>query len=154
MNPQTSSLVSTGASSVASRHEMCSHFTARGRKCRLRALRAGLCFRHAALQVQPAQPVDVDLSADFLVQLDDLQSADQINQFLAKLLILVVQNRISPRRAAVLTYITNQLLHSLVAIKRQLDSEAVLNLDGFPCPDYRPNRNATQTAPETETKAS
>lgn len=154
MNPQTSSLASTGASSVASRHEMCRHFTARGRKCRLRALRGGLCFRHAALQVQPAQPVDVDLSAEFLVQLDDLQSADQINQFLAKLLILVVQNRISPRRAAVLTYITNQLLHSLVAIKRQLDSEAVLNFDGFPCPDYKPNRNATQTEPETETKAS
>jgi hypothetical protein len=96
MNPQTSSLASSGASSVASRHEMCRHFTARGRKCRLRALRAGLCFRHAALQVQPAQAVDVDLSAEFLVQLDDLQSADQINQFLAKLLILVVQNRISP----------------------------------------------------------
>ncbi|SRR6266404_1855590 len=153
MNPQTTSPCSAGGSSIANRHEMCSHFTARGRKCRLRALRAGLCFRHAAL-VQPAQPVDVDLSADFLVQLDDLQSADQINQFLAKLLILVVQNRISPRRAAVLTYITNQLLHSLVAIKRQLDSGAVLNWDGFPCPDYRPNRSATQTEPETETKAS
>src|SRR5258707_2577883 len=138
MNPQTTSPCSAGGSSIANRHEMCSHFTARGRKCRLRALRAGLCFRHAAL-VQPAQPVDVDLSADFLVQLDDLQSADQINQFLAKLLILVVQNRISPRRAAV---------------KRQLDSGAVLNWDGFPCPDYRPNRSATQTEPETETKAS
>ena len=154
MNPQTTSPCSAGGSSIANRHEMCSHFTARGCKCRLRALRAGLCFRHAALQVQPAQPVDVDLSADFAVQLDDLQSADQINQFLAKLLILVVQNRISPRRAAVLTYITNQLLHSLVAIKRQLDSGAVLNWDGFPCPDYRPNRSATQTEPETETKAS
>src|SRR5258707_47794 len=31
MNPQTSSLATTGASSVASRHEMCTHFTARGR---------------------------------------------------------------------------------------------------------------------------
>src|SRR6266404_6005368 len=148
MNPQTSSLATTGSSSIANRHEMCSHFTARGRKCRLRALRAGLCFRHAALQVQPAQPVDVDLSADFLVQLDDLQSADQINQFLAKLLILVVQNRISPRRAAVLTYITNQLLHSLVAIKREVDSQPIQwDWSDFP----RPNRDKPQeTAPQPE----
>jgi hypothetical protein len=35
------------------------------------------------------------------------KSAEQINDFLAKLLILVVQNRISSRRAAILTYITN-----------------------------------------------
>ncbi len=39
--------------------------------------------------------------------------------------VLVVQNRISARRAAVLTYITNQLLHSLVAIKREVDSQPV-----------------------------
>src|SRR5260370_4480127 len=148
MNPQTTSPCSAGGSSIANRHEMCSHFTARGRKCRLRAVRAGLCFRHAALQVQPAQPVDVALSADFLIQLDDLQSADQINQFLAKLLILVVQNRISPRRAAVLTYITNQLLHSLVAIKREVDSQPIQwDWSDFP----RPNRDKPQeTAPQPE----
>ena len=39
--------------------------------------------------------------------------------------VLVVQNRISARRPAVLPYITNQLLHSLVAIKREVDSEPV-----------------------------
>ena len=92
MTPQTPS--STTIALAGNPDAKCSHFTARGRRCRLRALRSGLCFRHAALQIQPAQPVDVDLSADFLIQLDDLQSADQINQFLAKLLILVVQNRI------------------------------------------------------------
>jgi len=128
---------------------MRSHFTARGRRCRLRALRSGLCFRHAALQTQPAQPVDVDLSADFLIQLDDLQSADQINQFLAKLLILVVQNRISPRRAAVLTYITNQLLHSLVAIKREIDSQPVeWDWSDSPRPSRdKPEETASQQEP-------
>src|SRR5713101_460507 len=132
MNPQASTPSSTGTTPVAA-VEKCHHFTARGRQCRLRALRSGLCFRHAALQLQSPQPVDVDLSADFLIQLDDLQSADQINQFLAKLLILVVQNRISARRAAVLTYITNQLLHSLVAIKREVDSEPVqIDWTGWP----------------------
>jgi hypothetical protein len=121
MNPQASSPSSTGATLIAAGHEKCRHFTARGRQCRLPALRSGLCFRHAALELQPLQPVDVDLSADFLIQLDDLRSAGQINQFLAKLLILVVQNRISARRAAVLAYITNQLLRTLPAIDRELN---------------------------------
>ena len=63
------------------------------------------------------------------------KSAEQINDFLAKLLILVVQNRISSRRAAILTYITNQPLHSLVAIKRGLANQPLeLNWDGFPLP--------------------
>jgi hypothetical protein len=113
----------------------CSHFTARGRRCRLRALRSGLCFRHAALQLQPAQPVDVDLSADFLIQLDDLRSAEQINQFLAKLLMLVVQNRISARRAAVLAYITNQLLRTLAAIVKEENAEPTQIIFDMPGPD-------------------
>ena len=155
MNPQASTPSSTGTTPVAA-VEKCHHFTARGRQCRLRALRSGLCFRHAALQLQSPQPVDVDLSADFLIQLDDLQSADQINQFLAKLLILVVQNRISVRRAAVLTYITNQLLHSLVAIKREIDSQPVqYDWSDFPCPERdKPNATTTQTEPEKDAKPS
>ena len=146
MNSQTSS--STTIALPGNPDAKCTHFTARGRRCRLRALRSGLCFRHAALQIEPAQPVDADLSSDFLIQLDDLQSADQINQFLAKLLILVVQNRISPRRAAVLTYITNQLLHSLVAIKREVDSQPVQwDWSDFPAP----KRDKTEeTAPQAE----
>ncbi len=155
MNPQASSPSSTGATPVATGHEKCRHFTAHGRQCRLRALRSGLCFRHASLQLQPPQPVDVDLSADFLIQLDDLQSAEQINQFLAKLLILVVQNRISVRRAAVLTYITNQLLHSLVAIKRQIDNDPVQYIFDAPRPERdKPGADAMQTEPEKDAKPS
>ncbi len=158
MNPQSPGSTASTAIAVVSDNEVvssskdkCSHFTARGRRCRLRALRSGLCFRHAALQIQPAQPVDVDLSADFLIQLDDLQSADQINQFLAKLLILVVQNRISPRRAAVLTYITNQLLHSLVAIKREIAAQPIQWDWDLPAP----NRDQPeQTAPQTDAPTS
>jgi hypothetical protein len=142
MNLQTPSQSTLGAAPAASSAK-CPHFTVSGRKCCLRAVRSGLCFRHAALQVQPAQPVDVDLSADFLGQLDDLKSAEQINEFLGKLLILVVQNRISPRRAAVLTYITNQLLHSLVAITRQLDSDPVKLIFDAP----RPERDLPESEP-------
>lgn len=142
MNSQTPSQSTLRAAPAASSAK-CHHFTVSGRQCRLRAVRSGLCFRHAALQVQPAQPVDVDLSADFLGQLDDLKSAEQINEFLGKLLILVVQNRISARRAAVLTYITNQLLHSLVAITRQLDSDPVKLIFDAP----RPERDLPDSEP-------
>jgi len=132
MNQQEPSS-NAAASLVTADNPKCHHVTVSGRQCRLRAIRSGLCFRHATLQLQSAQPVEVDLSADFLGKLDDLQSAEQINQFLAKLLILVVQNRISARRAAVLTYITNQLLHSLVAIKREIDSQPVeIDWTGWP----------------------
>jgi hypothetical protein len=79
--------------------------------------------------------VDVDLSADFLIQLDDLQSADQINQFLAKLLLLVVQNRISARRAAVLAYITNQLLRTLPAIAKEEDAKPTTIIVDMPGPE-------------------
>ena len=152
MNPQASTpSSSTCTTPVDTRDEKCRHFTPRGRQCRLRALRSGLCFRHAALQLQPSQPADIDLSADSLIRLDDLQSAEQINQFLAKLLILVVQNRISARRAAVLAYITNQLLHSLVAIKRESDTQPVQWFSDWPRPDRTQSDAAdTQTGPEKD----
>src|SRR5258705_8775257 len=148
MNQQEPSS-NAAASRVTADNPKCHHVTVSGRQCRLRAIRSGLCFRHATLQLQSAQPVEVDLSADFLGKLDDLQSAEQINQFLAKLLILVVQNRISARRAAVLTYITNQLLHSLVAIKREIDSQPVeIDWTGWPEPNHRQSETLAQAQPD------
>jgi hypothetical protein len=70
-----------------------------------------------------------------LIKLDDLQSAAEINQFLAKLLMLVVQNRISARRAAVLAYITNQLLRTLPAITKEENSEPTQIIFDMPGPD-------------------
>jgi hypothetical protein len=57
-----------------------------------------------------------DLSADLLPELSEFSAGIDIRQFLARLLTLVTQGRISPRRASVLAYITNQLLHSHRAI--------------------------------------
>ena len=91
----------------------CRHFTTKGRQCRLTVadVKSSLCFRHASLQ--SAQPDSVDLSPDFDGQLAEFKSASQINDFLAKLTILLVQNRVSPRRAAVLAYLNSLLLRSL-----------------------------------------
>jgi hypothetical protein len=73
------------------------------------------CPRHAALpeNMQPA-----DLTPELIKDPKDLDRLDGIYDFLAKLIILQAQNRISTRRAAVLAYITNQLLRTFAAIKR------------------------------------
>jgi len=98
-------------------HPRCRHFTADGRRCRLAVLntRTNLCFRHSSLiaaAAQPPQNDSEDFSADLLPELSEFDSAVDINKFLARLLVLVTKARISPRRASVLAYITNQLLHS------------------------------------------
>lgn len=102
-------------------HPRCRHFTADGRRCRLGVLdtRTNLCFRHSSLIAavsQPPQNDSEDLSAELLPELSEFSSGTDIRQFLARLLILVTKGRISPRRASVLAYITNQLLHSHRAI--------------------------------------
>ncbi len=101
-------------------HPRCRHFTADGTRCRLPILdtRSHLCFRHSALiaAAQPPQNDSADLSADLLPELSGFNAGADIRQFLARLLTLVTKGRISPRRASVLAYITNQLLHSHRAI--------------------------------------
>ena len=118
MNEQTLNPSSTNAS-------RCRHFTLHGRQCRLRVLdsSSGLCFRHA--QPRPVQSDFDDLTAELLGEISEFAFASEINHFLSQLLVLVTKGRISPRRASVLAYITNQLLHSHRAIDydRQLHSE-------------------------------
>ncbi len=96
----------------------CTHFTVRGRQCRLPALdpHTGLCFRHHALSLagasgQPSPSDSLDLSAELLPELYASQGRADLRKFLARLLALVTQGRVTPRRASVLAYITNQLLH-------------------------------------------
>jgi hypothetical protein len=105
----------------STKHPRCRHFTADGARCRLPILdsRSHLCFRHSALiaaAAQPPQNDSEDLSADLLPELSEFSAGTDIRQFLARLLTLVTKGRISPRRASVLAYITNQLLHSHRAI--------------------------------------
>jgi len=60
-----------------------------------------------------------DLSTELLPQLSEFESAADVKQFLARLLVLVTKGRVTPRRASVLAYITNQLLHSHSAFCRE-----------------------------------
>src|ERR1700730_14783557 len=91
---------------------------ANGKRCRLTGSHPhfGLCPHHFSL-TKPTTSLELynnaeDLSADLLPQLSELSPSIDLRQFLARLLTLVTKGRVSPRRASVLAYITNQLLHS------------------------------------------
>ncbi len=104
----------------------CPYLYPNGKRRRLPGLPAhsGFCLGHSQASAPIAFPVQAqsdseDLSADLLPELSEFSAGVDIRQFLARLLILVTKGRISPRRASVLAYITNQLLHSHRAIDRQ-----------------------------------
>ena len=122
----TSNLSSTNAVSsiLLDEPSRCLHRFANGKRCRLLASesQSGLCAHHFRLNsmaaTPPASPHDsADLSEDLLPDLSSHSYVD-LRKFLARLLVLVTQGRISTRRAAVLSYITNQLLHSASRVKR------------------------------------
>ncbi|MGB6431353.1 MAG: hypothetical protein WBF06_12275 [Candidatus Acidiferrales bacterium] len=71
----------------------------------------------------------MDLAHELAVNVGKFTSAAGINQFLSKLLLLLSQDRIAPRRAAVLAYTCNLLLRSLPAIERERNPESDKNQD-------------------------
>src|SRR6266568_8298341 len=93
----------------------CIHRTPAGRQCRHFAADAhsALCPQHRAEQNQ-VQAADhyLHLTRRF----HDFQTAQGINHSLHNLYELLAQNRISPRRAAVLSYISSLLLRTLPQI--------------------------------------
>ncbi len=96
----------------------CQYRYGNGKRCRLPISKphSRFCSHHFGLSNSTSSPESCrdsqDLSPDLLPELSQLSRAIDLRQFLVRLLALVTQGRISPRRAAVLSYITNQLLHS------------------------------------------
>jgi hypothetical protein len=106
----------------------CSFRFPNGKRCRLLILDPGftLCFQHAKLKLDHRELAD--LSSDLLGDdLTEFRTAKQINDLLTRVVRLLAQNRISPRRAAVLTYAASLLLRSVVVMDRQAS-------DGDQCP--------------------
>ena len=97
----------------------CQHRYSNGKRCRLSGSESqlGLCSHHFRLSAaetsgQQAPSDSLDLSAELLPELSGSGVRADLRQFLTRLLVLVAQGRVTPRRASVLAYITNQLLHS------------------------------------------
>src|SRR5262245_12202476 len=106
----------------------CQHRYKNGKRCRLAGSepQLGLCPRHFRQRVaQGLPPTDdsSDLSPELLRGLDKFSSAEDLREFLARLLVVMTKGRVSPRRAAVLAYVTNQLLHSRVAAEKEAADE-------------------------------
>ena len=96
----------------------CQYRFANSKRCRLPGSKThlGFCPHHFHLSSHRISPPSFndaeDLSSDLLPELSRFNSAVNLKLFLARLLALVTKGRISPRRAAVLTYLANQLIHS------------------------------------------
>jgi hypothetical protein len=143
-------------STASNKLTRCLHRHPSNRRCRLAISDKSsyYCDRHAHLQSPSDAPVD--LSRELTANSEKFTSAKSINQFLSKLLILLSQDRITPRRGAVIAYTCNLLLRTLPALEIELHPERAKNYDrpiiwDIPGPDrhYEPDPPSTSTATET-----
>jgi hypothetical protein len=123
----------------------CAHRFANGMRCRLRTPNedSSYCANHATLVEN--RRTSTDTAASLTADLTEFRSAIPINEFLARLLLLLAQDRISPRKAAVLAYITNQLLRTLPVINAELNpkpdkDEPTQIIFDMPGPDPDPDK--------------
>jgi hypothetical protein len=97
----------------------CTHRFPNGRRCRLYATTDNPNFCPAQAPLPANQHDAAEIASTLTVNLTDFTSAAQINDFLSRRLLLLAQDKISARRAAVLAYITNRLLRTLFAIAKE-----------------------------------
>ncbi len=130
----------------------CQHRTVSGKRCRLRVVdpRSGLCFRHSSQKSELLHASD--LRSKLAGELTQFECAHDVNKFLSNLLLLLAEDRVSPRRGAVMAYTCNLLLRTLSVRIQELqadsdDEPARINIDFGDLP--RPNRSAIPVAPVT-----
>ena len=108
-----------------------------GMRCRLPAStsQSRFCPQHLRDTLGVPEPPNdaTDLTADLLPDLSEFSSAIDIRQFLARLLVQLTKGRLSPRRASVLAFICNQLLHSVGVIVREKAAEPTEIVFDVPC---------------------
>ena len=96
----------------------CAQIFSNGKRCRLSALpNSTLCPKHAGTEATA-------LAAVLISGLEEFTSAAPINQFLSRLLLLLAEDRISPRRAAVMAYTANLLLRSISVMDQEAAATA------------------------------
>jgi hypothetical protein len=103
-------------------HHRCLYLSATGRQCRNWALddRAMFCHRH--FEAQPHGPDD--FAFQLLNHACNFQNAHGIHDSTRRLYTLLAAGAISPRRAAVLGYLTSLLLRTLPAVYKDPFPEA------------------------------
>ena len=129
----------------------CQHRTVSGKRCRLRVVdpRPGLCFRHSSQKSELLHASD--LRSKLAGELTQFECAHDVNKFLSNLLLLLAEDRVSPRRGAVMAYTCNLLLRTLSVRIQELqadsdDEPARINIDFGDLP--RPDRSAVPVTPQ------
>jgi len=112
----------------------CKHHTRNGR-CRLPVVDSlsSLCAEHARRRQKRDKAAN--LSAELVAGLTEFRSAVPINDFLSRLLLFQAQDRIPPRRAAVMAYTCNLLLRTLPAIQQEKAGQPQRIIIDMPEPD-------------------
>ena len=115
------------------------------KRCRMSTRNyANFCPPHA--KAHQIETTATELTAN----LGKFQSVAELHDFLARLLLLLAQNKISPRRAAVLAYITNQLLRTINDMQSQADAtlkkEPARIVIDMPRPNYRAHHNQSHSS--------
>ena len=127
---------------------ICNHTYKSGRRCRDAVRDSGsFCSTHTRTHARTASPI-VDPLVELAAELGDLTEIHELSEFLAKILKLACQNRISISRATALTFIANWLLNSLRLLKAEdrinaKDEPLEIDWTGIP----RPQRESISAPP-------
>src|SRR5437867_1914835 len=127
----------------------CGHRFINGTRCRLLVPNAESLFCRTHAQLPEHEHAPVDLSATLTAGLTEFKSAVPINDFLSRLLHLQAEDRISPRRAAVMAYTCNLLLRTLPAIDAEENGSQGTWLEVIP---DLPRPDCEEPYPDTTTR--
>ncbi len=100
----------------------CTYRSPSGRRCRLPRAdsQSALCLRHAKLEQQSR---DVSQTAAELQTLTgEFKTATDVNHVLGKLFTLLSNDRIPPRKGAVLAYVGQLIVQTLPGVKREIQN--------------------------------
>jgi hypothetical protein len=106
---------------VSCRAKRCEHLSATGRRCRLMVVSAtsGLCATH-----ERKKRADVTKLADDLEKYaDSFHTPQGVSDVMFVLFFALVEGRITERRAGILTYMLQTILHAQRAIERKEEDE-------------------------------
>src|SRR5713226_7225233 len=140
MNPtQTDSHLTTDRPTLTAKGDSsrCQHRYSNGKRCRLSGSESqlGLCSHHFRLSAaetsgQQAPSDSLDLSADLLPELTGSGVRADLRQFLTRLLVLVTQGRVTPRRLPFSpTSPTNSFTLTALPLRKHLPRRRAPNRD-------------------------
>lgn len=95
----------------------CTHLSPSGRRCSMAAApgHESLCVTHWLARQREAEAA----AAELINPYEEFRTAAAVNHALGKLFTQAARGRIPPRKAAVLAYIGQLLLHSVAAVQRE-----------------------------------